>query len=235
MKKLAMLLTAGLIACSCIAAQAEEPARRSLTVSGLGSVTAQNDMATVNLTVQTSSRDAKEAARENANIMTAVRQAVIDAGADAGKIETLGYNLYPVNQYDDKGRVKSKMYEADNRMKVVVGDLDNAGKVMDAAINAGANRVDSVNFSVRNGEQYKDAALRAAAQDARRKADILAASLGRTVVNVISVNEDTANVTPIMYRAMKVEAGGVGADAATPLEAGEAKFESHVTVVFEIG
>ena len=72
MKKTAMLLTACLLAASCMTIHAEEPFHRSITVTGTGTVTAKNDMATVNLSVQTMARDAKVAARDNADIMTAV-------------------------------------------------------------------------------------------------------------------------------------------------------------------
>lgn len=78
MKKTAMLLTACLLAASCMTIHAEEPFHRSITVTGTGTVTAKNDMATVNLSVQTMARDAKAAARDNADIMTAVRSAVLE-------------------------------------------------------------------------------------------------------------------------------------------------------------
>lgn len=46
MKKTAMLLTACLLAASCMTIHAEEPFHRSITVTGTGTVTAKNDMAT---------------------------------------------------------------------------------------------------------------------------------------------------------------------------------------------
>ena len=64
----------------------------------------------------------------------------------------------------------------------------------------------------------------------------MAGTLGRSVVNVISVNEDSADVTP--YRAMNVRMmAGAAADAkeSTPLSPGDTKLHSRVTVVFEIG
>lgn len=234
MKKTAMFLTACLLAGSCMAVHAEESFHRSVTVTGTGAVTAKNDMATVNLSVQTTARDAKVAARDNANIMTAVRSAVLAAGATADNIETMGYNLYPNNRYDDKGRVKSTVYEADNRMKIVLHNLDQTGKVMDAAINAGANHIDSVTFSVRNEQEYRDEALHRAVVDAKRKADVIAKTLGRLVVNIISVGEDHTEIMPRYAMSMKSAGEGMGDNVVTPLEAGTADFESHVTVVFEI-
>lgn len=234
MKKLAVALAAGLIACSCMTAQAED-SRRSITTTGNGVVIAQNNRAVMYLAVETMSPDAKQAAQDNANIMTKVKHAVIGAGAAPDKIETDNYTMYPVYEYD-KGKVKSRKYEVNNRMKVVVEDLTKAGAVMDAAISAGANRIENIMFTVRNPGKYKDDALREAAQDARRKADIIAASLGKTVTNVISVTDNSVRVSPRNYMMNAKMAGGndMAESATTPMEGGDAKVESSVTVVFEI-
>ncbi|MFR5041990.1 MAG: SIMPL domain-containing protein [Dialister sp.] len=234
MKKLAVALVAGLIACSCMTAQAED-SRRSITTTGNGVVIAQNNRAVMYLAVETMSPDAKQAAQDNANIMTKVKHAVIGAGAAPDKIETDNYTMYPVYEYD-KGKVKSRKYEVNNRMKVVVEDLTKAGTVMDAAISAGANRIENIMFTVRNPGKYKDDALREAAQDARRKADIIAASLGKTVTNIISVTDNSVRVSPRNYMMNARMAGGndMAESATTPMEGGDAKVESSVTVVFEI-
>ena len=234
MKKLAVALAAGLIACSCMTAQAED-SRRSITTTGNGVVIAQNNRAVMYLAVETMSPDAKQAAQDNANIMTKVKHAVIGAGAAPDKIETDNYTMYPVYEYD-KGKVKSRKYEVNNRMKVVVEDLTKAGTVMDAAISAGANRIENIMFTVRNPGKYKDDALREAAQDARRKADIIAASLGKTVTNIISVTDNSVRVSPRNYMMNARMAGGndMAESATTPVEGGDAKVESSVTVVFEI-
>ena len=234
MKKLAVALVAGLIACSCMPAQAED-SRRSITTTGNGVVITQNNRAVMYLAVETMSPDAKQAAQDNANIMTKVKHAVIGAGAAPDKIETDNYTMYPVYEYD-KGKVKSRKYEVNNRMKVVVEDLTKAGAVMDAAISAGANRIENIMFTVRNPGKYKDDALREAAQDARRKADIIAASLGKTVTNIISVTDNSVRVSPRNYMMNARMAGGndMAESATTPVEGGDAKVESSVTVVFEI-
>ena len=234
MKKLAVALAAGLIVFSCMTAQAED-SRRSITTTGNGVVIAQNNRAVMYLAVETMSPDAKQAAQDNANIMTKVKHAVIGAGAAPDKIETDNYTMYPVYEYD-KGKVKSRKYEINNRMKVVVEDLTKAGTVMDAAISAGANRIENIMFTVRNPGKYKDDALREAAQDARRKADIIAASLGKTVTNIISVTDNSVRVSPRNYMMNARMAGGndMAESAATPMEGGDAKVESSVTVVFEI-
>lgn len=227
------LIAAGLIAFSGMTAQAEE-LHRTITVTGNSEVTAKSDMATVNITVETHSPNAKAAVRENANTMTDVRNAVIAAGAEASKIETQNYNVYPQQIYNNKGEVKSKEYRCDNTMKVVVMNLSKTGAIMDAAVEAGANRIDSVDFSVSDTQLYKDAALRKAAEDAARKAKIIAAGLGRNVIGIISASEDNVNVMPYRMVNLKMASAAMREDAVTPIDPGESKLQGRVTVVFEI-
>jgi uncharacterized protein YggE len=232
-KKVMALIAAGLIAFSGMTAQAEE-LHRTITVTGNSEVTAKSDMATVNITVETRSPNAKAAVRENANTMTDVRNAVIAAGAEASKIETQNYNVYPQQIYNNKGEVKSKEYRCDNTMKVVVMNLSKTGAIMDAAVEAGANRIDSVDFSVSDTQLYKDAALRKAAEDAARKAKIIAAGLGRNVIGIISASEDNVNVMPYRMVNLKMASAAMREDAVTPIDPGESKLQGRVTVVFEI-
>ncbi len=217
-KKWIAIAAAGMLLVSTMTAQAEELPRRSLTVSGSAEVTAKSDTAAIYLSVETESAQVKNAARENAQIMTDVRNAVIAAGADASRIETQNYNVYPQNIYDDKGRVKSKKYKCTNSMKVVVSRLDKTAAIMDAAVEAGANRIDSVDFSMTKTQEYKEEALRQATAAALSQGTDHGRHAGPLGRECISVNEDSADVTP--YRAMNVRMmAGAAADAkeSTPL------------------
>ncbi len=235
-KKLITLTAAALLMISSMNAQAEEAPRRALTVSGSATVTAKCDTAEIYLTVETESANVKTASRDNAQTMTAVKNAVIAAGADATKIETQDYNVYPQQTYDSKGKLKARTYKCTNSMKLVVSDLQKTGSVIDAAVEAGANNIDSVNFSVSQTEAYKDEALQKATADALRKARIMAGTLGRSIVNVISVNENNVTVRPyrIMAAKLSMDANAMNRET-TPVEAGDTQMESSVTVVFEIG
>lgn len=60
-KKWLALAAASFLVFSTMTAQAEEPARRSITVSGSGQVTAKSDIATLHISVQTESANSKAA------------------------------------------------------------------------------------------------------------------------------------------------------------------------------
>lgn len=232
-KTIALSAAALLLAFSSMPAMAEE-FHRTITVSASGSVVAKTDTATLSISVETESPNAKAAGRENANVMTAVRQAILAAGAEESKLETNGYSLYPVTEYDGKGKPKIKYYKADNSMRVTVSDLSKTAAVMDAAINAGASRIDYVEFSVSKPELYRDEALRKASLAAKNKADIIALALGKHVTNVISVSEASHRFTPYRVANMMVTTKVAGGEASTPIDSGDAAVETQVTVVFEI-
>ena len=110
------------------------------------------------------------------------------------------------------------------------------GKVIDAALNHGANRVDSLNFGLRNKNLYQDEALRLAVLDAKRKAEIAAATLGKYIVSVRSVSINSNSVSaPRNYklaRSMAVE--DAVAEYETPIESGTLQCSANVHVEFEI-
>lgn len=235
-KKWLAIATAGIIALSASiqAWAADANDRRSITITGQGEVSAKSDTAIITFSVETMSPNAKAAARENANTMDAVRNAVIAKGADAKKIETQSYNVYPQDQYDSKGKVKSTTYRAENSLRVTVTDLSKTGDIIDAAIAAGANRVSSLDLTVSDTSAYEDQAIRKATEDAYHKAKIIAATLGKTVTNVISVQENGNRYVPYRVANVKLAARSLSEDASTPIEGGESKINSSVTIVFEI-
>lgn len=231
-KKWKVLAVAGMLALAAVgSASAADAAQRSITVSGTGVVEAPSDTAVISLSVQTLSADAKNAAKENADTMAAVRNAVIAAGADADGIKTENYSIYPQNSYDKNGKIKDTSYQCTNSMQITVSDLSKTATVMDAAVKAGANQVSSVEFTVKDPAAYQDKALQLAAQDALRRAQVLASAVGSTAGRVISVNVDNYSVVPYRVANLKMSAA---ADTATPLDPGKSKTESRVTLVVEL-
>lgn len=231
-KKWKVLAVAGMLALAAVSsASAADAAQRSITVSGTGVAEAPSDTAVISLSVQTLSADAKNAAKDNADTMAAVRNAVIAAGADADGIKTENYSIYPQNSYDKNGKVKDTSYRCTNAMKITVSDLNKTAAVMDAAVKAGANQVSSVEFTVKDPSAYQDKSLQLAAQDAMHRAKVLAASVGSTVGRVISMNVDNYSVVPYRVANLKMSAA---ADTATPLDPGTSKTESRVTLVVEL-
>ncbi len=109
--------------------------------------------------------------------MDALKNASI-AGKD---IQTINFSVYTNNngQTFDKttGQVISTgNYSVDNTVYVTVRDLSHLGGVLNTAVGAGANNINSINFDVSD----KTAAQEQARQKAMANAGSLATELGKT-------------------------------------------------------
>ena len=212
-------------------ASAEE-AVPTLTMNGVGSAQIAPDMAEVTLGVVTEAKDAARAHADNAAQAARVQNAVKALGIAERDIQTTRYDFEPVYDVKDNGRSVTTGYTVTNAVVVKVRDLANVGKVIDAALANGANRVDSLEFSASDPRAAKNAALADAARDARSKADAVARALGVRIVRVLNVYADAQSHTPRNYMPMMMAKEAYS--AATPITAGELSYEASVNISYVI-
>lgn len=194
---------------------------RSVTTTGHGVVTVAPDEATVSAGVRTQAPTAQAALSANADQMTKVIAALKQVGVK--KIQTQEVSLFP--NTDRKGAVTS--FTAQNTVSAT-STIANAGKLIDAAVTAGANTVDGPNLDVAGQTALYRRALQRAVQDARAKAQALAAAGGFRVGRVLTVGESSAQ-TPIAFGQAPKAAG-----ASTPIEAGTQDVTADVQIQFAI-
>ena len=116
--------------------------------------------------------------------------------------------------------------------QVQLDDLTRIGAVIDAATQSGANRVQGIQFTLRDQDAVRAQALREAAQRARAEADVLAAALGLKVVRVLTAEENSPRVVPVRMFSRAVTA--TTAAAPTPVEAGTLDVTADVTLTVEV-
>lgn len=231
-KILFTLAAAALITGAAAASSAVDAAPRSLTVSGSATVSVLPDTATLYVIVESDNKDAAQAARDNAVRTDKVWAAVTAAGADREASATAGYNLWPEYESGKPGTIKT--YRVTNGLKVVTHDLSAAGKISDAALKAGASRIQSVQFSLEKEEQYQTAALTRAAAEARKKADIIAQNLGCTVTGVLSATASTPSSGTYRFRMASAMDNAGAAPTPTEITPEKQDITRDVSVVFEI-
>ncbi len=203
-----------------------------LTVNAEGMVEGRPDMATINLGVTTEGQTAQAALQENARRMQALTQALRRAGIAERDIQTSNVSVYPQQQYREGQAPLITGYQANNTVTAKVRNIDNTGRVIDAAIAAGGNTVNGVSFSYQNPDAQLDAARRDAIQEARRRAEIYASALGMQVARVVAVNAGGGYSPPIpMPMAVRMEAAQ---DASTPIAPGQIETRVNVGVTFEL-
>ncbi len=183
-------------------AQTEPPApelsdhARTVTVGGSATVRSAPDEAMVVLGVRTEAETAEGAMAENADRMSTVIRALLDQGLREDDLATSHLSLYP--RYTNSGSSVIG-YSAENQVTVTVGDLDRIGRLIDRAVEAGANVTSGITFQRSGENEAADQALADAVADARGKADLLAAAAGASLGEVITISEGGSPTPPPVY------------------------------------
>lgn len=202
-----------------------------LSISADGTSEARPDLATINLGVTTEGQTAAAALAENARRMTALTQALRRAGVAERDIQTSNVSVYPQQQYVEGQQPRITGYQANNSVTAKVRNINNTGRVIDAAVAAGGNTVNGVSFSHAEPDAQLDIARRDAIAEARRRAELYASALGMRVNRIVSVNEGGGYAPPVP---MAVERFAAGDAAATPISPGQVETRVSVSVTFEL-
>jgi uncharacterized protein YggE len=201
-------------------ARADQPTGDTLTVSGVGSVSAVPDEAQLSFGVESRGSTAQAALASNAAAMRKLIAALHDAGAR--KLATQWVSVWPISQ--ERGTIQG--YSALNSVSATIG-VDRAGALIDAAVDAGANQVSGPSMSSTDAKRLYRKALADAVADARDRAEALAKASGRTLGHITKVAEAGAQPVPL-YRDAVAEA------ASTPIVPGEQETSATVTVTFAL-
>ncbi|HLY52717.1 MAG TPA: SIMPL domain-containing protein [Steroidobacteraceae bacterium] len=231
------VLSVGLLAACCAigaGARAQTPGQlSSMRVTGDARVSARPDRVQIDIGVSTPAQESQDAAAQNARETDAVLAAVRKAAGAGAQLRTTSYSLSPRYQYRPGAEPTITGYTALNLVEVTLDDLSRIGNVIDAATHSGANRVQGIQFTLRDQDAVRAQALREAATRARAEADVLAAALGLKILRVLSVEESSPRFVPM--RMNMAAARSAAADVATPVESGALDVSAQVTLMVEVG
>jgi len=234
MKPLRILIAAALVLTAVALAGVGQPApargqgadgpARSITSSGIGSVTTVPDRAHFSFGVQAQSRTASQALEAADSQLRRVVAALRDAGVAQADIQTEQISLSPRTSEDGEAIVG---YNAVSSVSVRVRNLDRAGPVVDAAVAAGANQVYGPSLTRSDQAAVYRSALKAAYADARAKAQALAEAAGVTLGAMTSTVEGGGSI-PMPLAAGRAE------DAKATIEPGTQEIQASVSVTFAV-
>ena len=213
------------------AAQDAERDARSVTVSGAGTASAVPDVATLRFSSVSRDETAASAMEANARRATAMREALRHAGVDARDMKSTGLSLnayYESSSFRGGGE-KVAGYEARNALMVRLRDVDAVGDVIDAAVRAGANGLDSLQFGFQDEAGLREAARVDAVRDAEAAAGLLADAAGARLGRVLMIEEHGGGIGP-RADMMVMETRS----AATPIEAGEQAVTASVRITYAL-
>lgn len=231
MKKLIYLTAMIMCLSSCVIRPEKKP--KTVTVTGTGVVEVENKEAILVLSVVSRNEDVVAASEENARKMSEVVNAVIDSGVGRDSIYTTDYSIRqeriePMQNF--KKQQNEIQYVVSNRINVTVKSVETTGKIIDAAIKAGANQMNSLSYSAGNTTDAEKQARILAIRDAEQKAITLVSTSGLTLGQILSIMEREGAYAP--YENARVYAAK--ADFSTPISSGSTKVCVTVDVTYEL-
>lgn len=218
------------------AAESAPSLPRTITVVGEGKITIKPDIAQTNIGVEVVASSVREASTETASIMKAVLAALKAQGVADGDIQTSGYNVWVERPYGPDGPQPDKvLYHTGNNVQVTVRDLDKLAAILDAAIEAGANNIYGVTFSLADPDRVMADGRGKAIKDARAKAEALAQMNQVKLGEVVSVSEiiggDRGYYPNSASRGL---GGGDGLGGGGPISAGELGLTIQLQVTYAL-
>jgi uncharacterized protein YggE len=182
-------------------------------------------MARVDISVVTQGTTAQDATSSNATQAGAVITALQGLVGSNSNIKTTSYYLSPVYNNPPPGQSATIIgYTVTNTVEVTLTDLSQVGKVIDTAIQSGANRVQGISFDLLDRNPVIAQALKSAAGRARAQADAIASGLNVHTGAVLHASEGVNTAIPMPLGA------AAAAAPATPIETGLVIVQASVTL-----
>ncbi len=206
---------------------------RTITVTGYGSAFGAPDIVTLGLGVEIVNTDIVAAMDETTARMNAVTEALKAGGVAAEDIRTDHYSIYQDYSYSPTamGETPSEpQYRVSVGVTVTVRETETVGELLAAAVQAGANMVNYLQFDIEDRAGLEAEARNLAVADAQSRAGLLAAALGLSVGEPLSITEGGS-----VYPVVGLGGGSSAAYAeAAAISQGTLRVDMQVTITFAL-
>jgi uncharacterized protein YggE len=210
------------------------PQPRTLFVSGNGIVYLSPDIAYIYIGVHNEEPDIATAVGNNNSQTQGLVDALMNAGVAELDIQTSNFSVYTTQSYDNlTGQSTGTLYAVDNTVYVTVRDLTKIGNLLNTAVEAGANNINSITFDVAD----KTAAMAEARVKAMENASSLAAELAQTAGVQLGEIRDVSysDYSPNPYSYGMGGGGSAGApNSSVPIQPGLTQIMVTVSVTYTI-
>jgi uncharacterized protein YggE len=202
-------------------------------VTGQGKISVSPDVVDLALEVEAQEATVSEAQSLAAAAMSQVMAALGSVGIAPEDIETRQFSIHRVTRFDrDEEEPVVIGFRVSNHISARIRNIDQAGAVIDAAVEAGGDliRIDSISFSVDEPETYYEALRELAMADAVARAEQLAELGGIRLGKPTFISETTpvAPPVPLAFESAR------SLDTSTPISPGDTDITITVQVVYSI-
>ena len=204
---------------------------RHITVGGAGSVRARPDLAIAELGVTAHGETATLAMSQNLQLVASLRQALRQNGVEDADVLTSDFAIHRERGSQSQRGVDrpGERFVVRNLLQVTIRDIERAGVLLDRLVEAGANEVRGIRFTLQNDTQMALQARALAAADARQKAQHLAELHDTRLGKVLRISKSSVRggrPQAMMMKAMDTSSSTVSV--------GELTFAAYLQVIREL-
>ncbi|MCP4176624.1 MAG: SIMPL domain-containing protein [bacterium] len=215
----------------------------TISVSGRAEILVPANLVKISLSAVTTDKTATEALNNNNKKITATVKALNSIGLEKDAVQTQGYTLIP--NWSPKPNKPPKdwspvivNYTVNNMLLVKTKKLDLAGEIIETSIKAGANKINSLNFTLDNQNNYKNKVIEKAVANAYSYAETIAKSTKSKIVKIKKINlgniysvADTPRSYSNSFMLMK---GAESAGSSPAINPGKIKINANINITYII-
>jgi uncharacterized protein YggE len=229
-KKIILLLAMSLLLA--VPAWANAAPNTVVQVTGNSQKEIAPDIARIHVAIQSTQANLDKAKAENSKNVNQVLAKLQQLGVTDEQITTDTYQISPLYNYEKDRLPVLTGYRVSQGLEIRTS-LEQVGILVDEMTKAGANEISSIRFEAADETSSKNEALKEAVADALKKADVIAASLGKKVARITLVNESGVFYRPVMMEARMLKAAAM--DSSVPnIPAGKVTVGATVQVSVEL-
>lgn len=183
---------------------------RTITVKGVGNVSAKPDYISISMTIESVENDYDKAMDGAARRIENLKAAAVSVGYEKEALKTISFNVETryENIKDCRGNYKREFagYACVYRLKLAFNfDSKQLAKVISAIASSEANPVLSIAFTVKNPAKVSEELLESAALNARAKAEILCRASGCEMGQLISIDYNWGELNIVSRTSYEME------------------------------
>jgi len=218
----------------CGTAPVADTGQETISVTGYGEARGDPDIATMNIGVNVVNTSIDAAVEESNETVARITAALKGMGILEADIQTTNFNVWKEDIYSpETGQVTGEQrYHVDSSVQVNVRDISLASQTLKVGIENGANNIYGPSFGIDNTDPLAAQARADAIADARARAEQVAAELGVTLGDVMSVKEISGG--PVFAYFAAPGLGGGGGGEGPPISEGSLTVSIQMEVNFSI-
>jgi uncharacterized protein len=230
MKKILTVLV--LLAGTSFAAASDTRPTPSVTVTGTSKIVYVPDLGYIHVGVSSNGWTTAEAWKKNEEIVKKIFQELKKLGVEEKDFKTGNLSVQPRYSHKPKEEPKFLGYTVTYELNVTVRKLAQMGALLDAMVDAGANRDMSLSFGCSKMEELIEQARVKAVANARKRANLYVTGAGARLGDVLSISDSPYSLP---HRHYPVDALALKeAKASLPVAAGEQETTISVSITWAI-